>query len=54
MKTASSELSITIISIVAIGLILAFLLTFIPDLLGGIKEDIEKQRGYLENYTEVI
>jgi hypothetical protein len=49
MKTATSELSITIISIVAIGAILFFLQQVLfPDLFKGIKEDIEGQRGYIE------
>ena len=44
MKTASSELSITIVAIIAIGAILTFLTIFLPQILEGVSDDWENTR----------
>lgn len=38
MKEASGELNMTIVTVVAIALILAFATIFVPDILEGIRE----------------
>lgn len=38
MKEASGELNMTIVTVVAIALILAFATVFVPDILGNIRD----------------
>jgi len=50
MKEASGELSLTVVAIVGVGLVLAFVTGFLPAIFNGIKEKIGSETGVEVDY----